>query len=63
LLERLGAAISDVVPDAAKRHDMMCGVAARFWRPISLVVDLPTGADQARKYSDLLVAAWAAAVR
>ncbi|HET9650369.1 MAG TPA: aminoglycoside phosphotransferase family protein, partial [Microlunatus sp.] len=54
LLERLGAAMYDVVPDPATRHDLMCDVAARFWRPVSPLVDLPTGADKAREYSDLL---------
>ena len=58
LLERLGAAIYDVVPDPATRHDMMCDVAARFWHPVSPDVDLPTGADKAREYSDLLPRLW-----
>jgi streptomycin 6-kinase len=58
LLERLGAALYDVVPDPATRHDLMCGVAARLWRPVSLDVDLPTGADKAREYSDLLPQLW-----
>ena len=42
LLERLGAALYDVVPDPATRHDMMCDIAARFWRPVSRDVELPT---------------------
>ncbi len=58
LLERLGAAMYDVVPDPATRHDLMCDVAIRFWRPISPDVDLPTGADKAREYSDLLPRLW-----
>ncbi len=58
LLERLGAAMYDVVPDPATRHDLLCDVAARFWRPISPQVDLPTGADKAREYSDLLPRLW-----
>ncbi len=58
LLQRLGAAMYDVVPDPATRHDLMCDVAARFWRPISPDVDLPTGADKAREYSDLLPRLW-----
>ncbi|HEU5483421.1 MAG TPA: aminoglycoside phosphotransferase family protein [Microlunatus sp.] len=58
LLERLGAAMYDVVPDPTTRHDMMCDVVARFWRPISLPVDLPTGADKAREYSELLPRLW-----
>ena len=58
LLERLGAAMYDVVPDPAMRHDMLCDLAARFWRPVSPRVDLPTGADKAREYADLLPRLW-----
>src|SRR3954451_16745485 len=58
LLERLGAAMYDVVPDPATRHDMMCDVAARLWRPVGPDVDLPTGADKAREYSEWLPRLW-----
>jgi streptomycin 6-kinase len=58
LLERLGAAMYDIVPDPSTRHDMMCDVAARLWRPVGPDVDLPTGADKAREYSDLLPRLW-----
>jgi streptomycin 6-kinase len=58
LLERLGAAIYDVVPDAATRHRMMCDVAARLWRPVGADVDLPTGADKAQQCADLLPRLW-----
>jgi streptomycin 6-kinase len=58
LLERLGAALYDVVPDPATRHDMLCDVAARRWRPVGPDVDLPTGADKARQYADLLPQLW-----
>ncbi len=58
LLERLGAALYDVVPDPTTRHDMMCDIAARFWRPVSPDVELPTGADKALEYSDLLPHLW-----
>jgi streptomycin 6-kinase len=58
LLERLGAALYDVVPDPATRHDMLCDVAARLWRPVGPDVDLPTGADKARQYADLLPRLW-----
>jgi hypothetical protein len=49
LLERLGAALYDVVPDPASRHDMLCDVAARLWRPVGPDVDLPTGADMTER--------------
>src|SRR5664280_1489397 len=58
LLERLGAALYDVVADPGARHDMLCDVAARFWRPVGPDVDLPTGADKAREYSALLPRLW-----
>ncbi len=58
LLERLGAALYDVVPDPAARHDMLCDVAARLWRPVGPDVDLPTGADLARRYADLMLRLW-----
>ncbi|SEO76649.1 aminoglycoside phosphotransferase family protein [Actinacidiphila rubida] len=58
LLERLGAAMSDVVPDPATRHDLLCDVAARGWRPVGPGVGLPTGADVARRYADLLPRLW-----
>jgi streptomycin 6-kinase len=58
LLERLGAALYDVVPDPPTRHDMLCDVAARLWRPVGPDVELPTGADKARQYADLLPQLW-----
>jgi streptomycin 6-kinase len=58
LLERLGAAMYDVVLDAATRHDMLCDVAVRLWRPLDPEVDLPTGADKARQYAGLMPLLW-----
>ena len=58
LLERLGATMYDVVPDPAARHDLLCDVAARLWRPLGPQVDLPTGADLARQHADLLPRLW-----
>ena len=37
---------------------MLCDVAARLWRPVGPDVDLPTGADKARQYADLLPQLW-----
>ena len=48
----------DLVPDPMDRHDMMCDVAARLWRPVGPDVDLPTGADMARDRADLLPRLW-----
>jgi streptomycin 6-kinase len=36
----------------------MCDVAARFWRPVGPDADLPTGADKAREYAELLPVLW-----
>ena len=58
LLERLGGALYDLVPDPRARHDVLCQVAVRFWRPVDPEVDLPTGADKAREYLDLLPRLW-----
>jgi streptomycin 6-kinase len=58
LLERLGPALYDFVPDPATRHEMLCDVAAQLWRPVGPDVDLPTGADKARQYADLLPRLW-----
>ena len=58
LLERLGGALYDLVPNPRARHDVLCQVAVRFWRPVGPEVDLPTGADKAREYLDLLPRLW-----
>ncbi len=58
LLERLGSALYDLVPDPAARHDILCDVAARFWRPLAPDIELPTGADKAREYAELLPQLW-----
>jgi len=58
LLERLGAALYDLVPDPTTRHDLMGDVAARFWRPVSPDVKLPTGADKALEFANLLPRLW-----
>jgi streptomycin 6-kinase len=63
LLERLGAALYDVVPDATTRHTMMCDVAVRLWRPVGADVDLPTGADKAQQCADLVPRLWEEAGR
>jgi streptomycin 6-kinase len=42
---------------------MLCDVAARLWRPVGPDVDLPTGADMARRYADLLPQLWEATGR
>lgn len=58
LLERLGAAMYDIVPDPATRNDLLCDIAVRMWRPVRPDVDLPTGADKARESADLVSRLW-----
>src|SRR5437660_4303959 len=37
---------------------MLCDVGARLWRPVASDVDLPTGADKAIEYADLVPRLW-----
>lgn len=63
LLERLGAPMHDIVADPAGRHDLLCDVAVRLWRPIGPDIDLPTGATLAAQYADRLPELWEQAGR
>ncbi|RAJ63466.1 streptomycin 6-kinase [Streptomyces sp. Amel2xB2] len=63
LLERLGAPMHDVVTDRASRHDLLCEVAVRLWRPVGPGIGLPTGAELAEQYADLLPELWEQAGR
>ncbi|ADB31254.1 hypothetical protein Kfla_2175 [Kribbella flavida DSM 17836] len=63
LLERLGAPMQDLVADPASRHDLLCDVAVRLWRPIGPDVDLPSGATLAEQYADRLPTLWERAGR
>jgi streptomycin 6-kinase len=58
LLERLGPAMYEVVADHGIRHDTLCDLATRLWRPVSDNTDLPTGADRAHEYAELLPRLW-----
>ena len=58
LLERLGAPMYDIVADPVSRHNLLCDVAVRLWRPIGPDVDLPTGAKLAEQYADRLPGLW-----
>ncbi|MFP3907093.1 MAG: aminoglycoside phosphotransferase family protein [Acidimicrobiales bacterium] len=58
LLERLGPTMYDVVPEPETRHDMLCDLAVRLWRPLGDDIDLPTGADIARRHRDLIPRLW-----
>ncbi|WP_433162603.1 aminoglycoside phosphotransferase family protein [Kribbella sp. CA-247076] len=63
LLERLGAPMFDIVADRASRHDLLCEVAVRLWRPVGPDIDLPTGATLAAQYADRLPELWEQAGR
>ncbi|MFC7623870.1 aminoglycoside phosphotransferase family protein [Microlunatus sp. GCM10028923] len=63
LLERLGAPMYDLVADPATRHDLLCDVAVRLWRPVDPALDLPTGATLAEQYTDRLPRLWEQAGR
>jgi streptomycin 6-kinase len=63
LLERLGAAMRDIVADPASRHALLCEAAVRLWRPIGPGIDLPAGAELAERYAGRLPALWEQAGR
>jgi streptomycin 6-kinase len=63
LLERLGAPMYDIVADPVTRHNLLCELAVRLWRPIGLDIDLPTGAKLAEQYADRLPGLWEQAGR
>ena len=63
LLERLGAPMYDIVADPVSRHNLLCELAVRLWRPIGPDTDLPTGATLAEQYTDRLPSLWEQAGR
>jgi streptomycin 6-kinase len=58
LLERLGPALYDLVPDASTQHDVLCDLVAGLWCPLSDDVDLPTGADVSRRMQHRIPLLW-----
>lgn len=42
----------------AIRHDMLCDLATRVWRPLGHDTDLPTGAERAHVYAEQLPQLW-----
>jgi streptomycin 6-kinase len=58
LLERLGSALFEVIADPGTRHDTLCDLATRLWRPVDDDADLPTGADRAHAYAELMPRLW-----
>ena len=58
LLERLGPPLNELVPDSSTQHDMLCDIVAQLWRPLGDDIDLPTGADVARRMRHLIPQLW-----
>jgi streptomycin 6-kinase len=48
----------EVIADPALRHDLLCDLATRVWRPVGEDTDLPTGADRAYGYGERLPLLW-----
>lgn len=58
LLERLGPSLHDLALPIEARHEILCTVAGRLWRPAP-GCGLPTGAAKGRWLIDHITAAWA----
>src|SRR4051812_1891868 len=59
LLERLGTPMSKLGWPVAARHEALCDVASRMWRPAPGAT-LPSGADKGRWLIDAIVTTWEA---
>jgi streptomycin 6-kinase len=57
LLERLGTPMAQLSLPIERRHEILCAVASRMWRP-ALGCGLPTGADRGRWLIAYVTAAW-----
>lgn len=59
LMERLGPSLHELRLPIRRRHEIMCAVASRVWRPAARC-GLPTGADKGRWLADYIVINWEA---
>jgi streptomycin 6-kinase len=57
LLERLGAPLSELGLPLAQRHEILCRLAARIWRPAA-GSGLPSGADKGRWLTSFIASSW-----
>jgi streptomycin 6-kinase len=57
LLERLGPSLADLALPIERRHEILCTVARRVWRPAA-GCRLPTGAAKGRWLAEHIVATW-----
>lgn len=57
LVERLGRPLSDLGVPIARRHEILCDLAACMWRPAP-GLDLQTGADKGRWLAEFIAQKW-----
>jgi streptomycin 6-kinase len=57
LLERLGRSLYELALPIRRRHEILCSMAARVWRPAP-GCGLPTGAEKARWLAEFITATW-----
>jgi streptomycin 6-kinase len=57
LLERLGRSLAELGLPIRRRHEILCDLAARVWRPAP-DSGLPTGADKGRWLADFISTTW-----
>jgi streptomycin 6-kinase len=57
LLERLGRSLSQLALSSRRRHEILCDLAARVWRPAP-DCGLPTGAETGQRLIDIIEATW-----
>lgn len=57
LLERLGPSLRELALPTRRRHEILCEVAARLWRPAP-DCGLPTGAAKGRRLAGFIATAW-----
>src|SRR5207237_433245 len=62
LLEHLGPSLADLGLPMARRHEILCDLAQRVWRP-GAGLGLPTGAEKARSLARYTGRAWEEAGR
>jgi streptomycin 6-kinase len=57
LLERLGPSLHDLAIQIGRRHEILCSVAAQFWRPAP-DCGLPSGAQKGRWLVEYITRTW-----
>jgi streptomycin 6-kinase len=57
LLERLGPSLADLELPIGRRHDILCSVASRVWRPAP-DSGLPTGAAKGHWLTEFILTTW-----